>query len=126
MKQLTLGEFISKLKECSKDYKEQEKTIRFDFCNFEPNGIDSYRGYYDQLALGYKENSFQQELKISQVLEYCEKAIGKTFTGWKGGEYVMDEDTPLWVANSGETGSTAIVGVIDSYEVIIQTAFIDN
>lgn len=51
-KQLTLGEFIFLLDRINKG-----ATVRFDFERFVPTTIDSYRGYYEQLALGFKEPS---------------------------------------------------------------------
>jgi hypothetical protein len=44
---LTLGELIEKLGSFR-----PEMQITFDFCGFIPTKFDSYRGYYDQLALG--------------------------------------------------------------------------
>ncbi len=126
MEQLTLGQFINMLENVSKDHKDEEKTIRYDFGYFEPNGIHSYRGYYDQLALGYEIKEYGEETKVSDVLKYCKNAIGKSFVGWKGGEYTMDEDTPLWVSNSGQACGTAIVGVKDTYVIIIETANLDD
>lgn len=32
----------------------------------------------------------------------------KEFTGWKGGEFTMDESTPVWVANAGNSGNTGL------------------
>jgi hypothetical protein len=45
------------------------------------------------------------------------EAIGKTYTGYKGGEYVMGKVTPVWVANYGNcdpeefNSSAGVVGV---------------
>jgi hypothetical protein len=107
MEQLTLGEFIKKLEE-----QPQDNEIQFDFAHFYPKEIHSYRGYYDQLAIGYKSSGNCP--KVEEILQLCKDALGKYFTGYKGGDFLMMEDTPLWVANPEETGDTAIVDVIDA------------
>lgn len=63
---------------------------------------------------------------MADVLALCESAVGKTFYGYKGGEYVMGRETPVWVANYREAGSTAIVDIIDhGWRITIETAHID-
>lgn len=113
--QLNLGQFIKKLEE-----QPQNNMITFDFVYFVPEGIHSYRGYYDQMAIGYtRKNDWP---KVSEVLSFCKDAIGKYFTGYKGGDFLMTEKTPLWVANYGETGETVIVDVINAgWKSIIRT-----
>ena len=52
------------------------------------------------------------------------KAVTEEFTGWKGGEFEMDESTPVWVANPGDSGNTGIIDVIDDgWRVIIMTSY---
>lgn len=49
-RQMTLGELIKTLKR-----KDQDKYITFDFVHFRPaGGVHSYRGYYEDLAIGYE------------------------------------------------------------------------
>lgn len=115
--QLTLGQFIFLLSRVTPD-----AGVLYDFGSFVPVGIDSYRGYYDQLALGFAE---YKEVKASALLTACKDAIGATFTGWKGGDFNMGEQTPLWVANRGDAHGTAIVGIVDEdYRAIIETAYV--
>lgn len=48
----------------------------------------------------------------------------KEFTGWKGGEFTMDESTPVWVANAGNSGNTGIIDVVDDgWRIILMTAY---
>lgn len=64
---------------------------------------DSYRGYYTDFAL-YPGNTTVEELQV-----YLEDSIlGKTFEGYKGGDYVMDEDTPIWCADYGNCGKPIV------------------
>lgn len=61
-------------------------------------GLDSYRGYYNQLAFP------KGSATVSELLEDAKNAVGDVFTGYKGGEYIMYRDTEVWVANYSETG----------------------
>lgn len=113
---ITVGELIRLL-----EAREPDAHVRFDFEHFAPIGLDSYRGFYDHLAFGFSEKA---DPTVADVLAMLRGAIGQTFHGWKGGDYVMDERTPLWVANRGNSGSTAVVGLADcEWATIIATAF---
>jgi hypothetical protein len=59
----------------------------------------SHRGYYHHLAFEPQEN-----ITVGEMLENCRNANGSTYTGWKGGEYTMDEDTECHIAYRGRTG----------------------
>lgn len=59
---------------------------------------DSYRGYYQDIAFEPVE-----EARIGDMLKYAEKAMGETFTGYKGGEYTMNGYTECWIAEYGQT-----------------------
>jgi hypothetical protein len=94
--------------------------LRYDFVYMHPtNRLDSYRGYYDQLALGYANEL--TNITVGDLKKMLEHSIGKTYTGYKGGEYTMYDSTHVWVANSGEAGGTAIIDIeeIGCYVTII-------
>jgi len=59
----------------------------------------SDRGSYDELAF-----SPEPEAKIGDMLKYAKSALGATFTGWKGGEYTMNEHTSVYIGEYGECG----------------------
>ena len=103
---MTLGGLIEKLSSLK-----QDNPITYDFGSLGPTKLKSYRGTYSELALGYEEDS--RSLKVSDLLKICKDAMGKTFEGYKGGDYVMGENTPVWVANYGNSGDTAITDVIE-------------
>lgn len=42
-----------------------------------------------------------------------------TFTGYKGGEFTMSGETPVYVANPDEAGGTAVVDVRDDGRRIV-------
>ena len=59
----------------------------------------SYRGDYSQLAFAPSEN-----VTVGSMLEEAEYALGKTYQGYKGGDFVMDEYTYVFIAEYGSTG----------------------
>lgn len=60
---------------------------------------------------------------MTAFLQMLKGAVGKTFMGYKGGDFVMSRQTPVWVANYGDAGHTAVIGVVDDgYQVILITA----
>lgn len=68
-----------------------------------PVGFDnphSYRGYYEQLAFEPRANT-----TVGAMLTAARSADGATFTGWKGGKYVMDRDTECWISYRGMAGA---------------------
>ena len=71
--------------------------------------LDSYRGYYEDLAFSPALGS----ATVQNLLDTCRGAMGKTFTGYKGGDYLMGESTPLWFAEYGCTG-TRIMDILPS------------
>lgn len=72
-----------------------------------PGRVRSYRGYYSDLA-------FEPELSpvtVGEVLSDLKAALGATFEGYKGGDFVMGANTPLWVAEWGSCSDTAVVEI---------------
>ena len=62
--------------------------------------LASYRGYYSDLAFAPDT----QPRTVADVLTTCRDAMGKVFEGYKGGDFLMGERTPLWVAPWGDCG----------------------
>lgn len=126
--QLTLGEIILKVEAIIKNKEEivkrcnNEPTVVFDFEHLHPNSIDSWRGSYEELALGFTDEG--KEMTITEFLKMLKDTLGKTLTGYKGGDYLMSKHTPIWVANYGNAGNTAVIEVVDNeFEVILITAY---
>jgi len=90
LSQMTLGKFISELEKISQD-KEIENV-------WSPH---SYRGYYSDLAFEKGEGTRSVGSLLEQLKNEC---LGQTFTGYKGGDFYMDEHTPLWIAHYGSSG----------------------
>lgn len=111
--QITLGALIDGLSQCKPD-----AYIQFRFASLNPGRLRSYRGYYDHLAIE-PDGSFT---RVADFLQHARHVLGKSFEGYKGGDYVMDDDTPIWVANWGDTSSTRVTGITDDdWRVIIET-----
>lgn len=123
--QLSLGEIISKCEEIKRkqDISDgSEITVRYDFEYFYPTKIKSWRGVYSELALDIESGG--KEMTLSDFIDMLKAAVGKTFEGYKGGDYLMSRHTPVWVANYGNSGNTAVIDVVDAgYIVILVTAY---
>lgn len=58
----------------------------------------SWRGIYHELAFEPAEN-----VKVSDMLADAKSALGKTFEGYKGGDFKMDEDTEVHISDYGSS-----------------------
>lgn len=87
--QMTLGKLIEALEAKSPD----AEVMGF----ADPH---SYRGYYSDLAL---EPTRKLE-KVSKLLAIARSAMGETYQGYKGGDYDMGKQTPVWFAFYGSCG----------------------
>lgn len=107
--QMTLGQMIDALEEIA--LTEPPSTcVHFDFEYLIPAGIDSWRGSYDELALSFSDGD-GAEMHLDVFLGILHGAVGATFQGYKGGDFTMSRDTPVWVANPGNSGDTAVIGI---------------
>jgi hypothetical protein len=117
---ITLGELIKALEALPED-----RPIRFDFSNFTPVSINSYRGDYSQLAVSFKDDG--EWITAGKFLLLCREAVGETYEGYKGGEYRMTESTQVWVASRGESTGTTIKKIKDyGWVAIIKTGYSDS
>jgi hypothetical protein len=130
--QLTLGEIIKKLESIEFVYGDEnkDKSVDFDFASAIPTTLDSWRGSYNELALGFKLSGYDNdeehfaEKKAKDLLIELKGAINKSYHGWKGGNYTMNEDTPVWVSNPGNCGNTGIIDIVDDgYRIVIMTQY---
>jgi hypothetical protein len=117
---MTVGKMIEVL-----SVQEDKTEVYFDFCLVNPTGLSSYRGYYEDVAIGWSEDA--DSMTAKQLLEAFKAANGKTQQGYKGGTYTVNDDTAVWVANWGRTGDTAVVGTTHTgWSLIINTAQTDD
>ncbi len=101
---MKLGNLIEELKKHPKD---DPVTIPGGPVRLAPERVASYRGYYDQLAIGVSHGY----ATVGSLLQELEGAVGKTFQGYKGGDYTMDLETKVWLSNFGESSGSRITGV---------------
>lgn len=85
--QMTLRKLIERLEQMPPD-------VMIDIS--EPH---SYRGYYSDLAFAPGE-----KIKATEALAICRAAMGQIYEGYKGGDYMMDSNTPVWSASGGCCG----------------------
>jgi hypothetical protein len=88
---MTLGELITALEAA-----DPEQTVRHGFTN--PH---SYRGSYYDLAF---EPAW--DVTVGDMLADARSALGATFEGYKGGDFVMGEHADCWLASWGNLGET--------------------
>jgi hypothetical protein len=100
---LTLGRAIEYLEGVDERYHDLPVKFEWDASPLAPH---SYRGYYSDLAFEWTPSV----VTAAEFRKLLRQSLGRTFTGYKGGEFTMDEDTPLWTAQYGCTGR-AIIGV---------------
>ena len=89
MNETTLGDLIDFLKTLPPD-----AVIKDGFST--PH---SDRGSYNELAFTPEENA-----TASDMLSYAESAVNASFEGWKGGDYLMDRNTPVYIGDFGRCG----------------------
>ena len=86
--QMTLGKLIDRLIQLNQSL-EMDALCR----------AHSYRGYYADLAF-----ELCGKRKVSTVLTDVLACVDKQFDGYKGGEFVMDRNTPVWIAKYENCG----------------------
>lgn len=85
------------------------------------NAPHSYRGYYSDLSFA----PTGEKITAGEFLKMLKDSLGKTFGGYKGGDFVMDEDTPLWFSPYGCTGRAIIALSVDKGTVLVHTKEVD-
>ena len=119
---LTLGNLITEFEMHDK------RLLVFLDSNEYTNDIDSWRGIYSELAINHTESD-GLAINVGDFLTMLNNCIGQTFEGYKGGNYVMDKMTDVFVDNYGEYSCRLITGVKlsnDGQQVIITTKYEDD
>lgn len=86
-----------------------------------PGYAMSYRGYYSDLAFDRAD-----EQPAAEFLQLVEGAVGEAFDGYKGGEFVMGLDTPLWRAQYGCTGDAIVSASIVDGDLVLHCKNVDD
>ena len=73
--------------------------------------LGSYRGYYSDLAWGSGSSRPSQLPTVGAALANATAALGATFEGYKGGDFLMDKHTPMWVSGYGTCSGLRVMGI---------------
>jgi hypothetical protein len=112
--QMTLGGLLGALAPLDSDM-----PIVVDFTDSAPGDFDSYRGYYEQIA--FEEHGSHST--VAAFLREATEALGETMTGYKGGDFVMHRQTPVWASSYGRCSGMRLVGVdVVDGRVVLRTA----
>lgn len=65
------------------------------------NVFYSWRGDYGQLAIAFHRG--EDTITAGELLKMARGSISKTFCGYKGGDFTMDRDTTIHIANYGKS-----------------------
>ena len=84
-----------------------------------PHHFDSWRGSYDELTLVEAYNRGDARRTVAEILQEAREADGGTFEGYKGGQYVMDRETPVWADPYGDCFCDAITGAVLSGDSVV-------
>lgn len=71
---------------------------------------NSWRGDYSCVAFAPVEN-----ISVKDMLENAQMALGETFTGYKGGDYLMHEHSKCYIDDYGEWNGDKIGPVLVAY-----------
>lgn len=96
--QMTLGQLIAELEKLP-----PERTV----VGFgDPH---SYRGYYSDLAF----KPIEDEITVIHLLTICrEECMGQKFQGYKGGDFYMTAETPVWISDWGCASGMRLMGLV--------------
>lgn len=112
---ITLGQLIETLEALP-----GAARVRFDYGAF-PNSFASWRGDYSQLTL--VPGGIAPGLSVAGLLKQAHSADGGVFEAWKGGEYTMRRDTPVWADPRGEAYGHTVQGfAVKGGVVVVKTA----
>ena len=117
---MTIGELINELKKCKPDSK-----VYYDFAGLMPTTINSWRGTYDEPALGWAGLKYlcnwglDNPPTVENLLKELDLALQLSYTGWKGGVYFYTEDSPLHIDNYGEWTCTELSRVENTGSSVI-------
>jgi hypothetical protein len=101
---ISLGQLIASLERLS-----PVAYVSYDWWGLKPTKVLSYRGFYEDLALGLTQDG--PPTTAEQLLAECRKAIGADFGGYKGGRYQATEDTGLWASEYGQVSDIIITAL---------------
>ena len=121
---MVLGEWIDTLAALPADY-----LVEMDTGNL-PTRLCSWRGVYAELTLdseppaGRYGNRPVEPRTVAALLKDARAADGKTFEGYKGGDYAMSLTTPIWADEWGDYSRRIVTGVAMRDTRVVVTTFV--
>lgn len=103
--QMTLGQLIKVL-----ETKDQDQGI---VGMTKPH---SYRGYYCDLAFEPTDDSVSVKDFLALLRGGC---MGRIFEGYKGGDYMMGENTPIWISEYSDNSGIKLMGLTETEGIIV-------
>lgn len=113
----TLGNLIDELEKYPSEWYIEIKPFNLIPCFF-----CSYRGYYSDLNLTFMSRS-EAEFKsttVGELLTKAKEADGKIFYGYKGGEFLMNRNTPIWIGDDDYSSGVAILKLEKCYDGLVE------
>lgn len=101
---MTLGDLIEELSAFPR-----EATIEYDGGEH-PCEFASWRGRYAELTL-VPDTNYTRKQTVGALLDQARAAVGASFEGWKGGDFVMDEVTAVYADDYGSSIGRMILGI---------------
>ena len=96
--QMTLGQLVAELEKLPPD----RTVVGF-------GNPHSYRGYYSDLAF----EPVEDEITFINLLTVCrEECMGQKFVGYKGGDFYMTAETPVWISDYGCASGMRLMGLV--------------
>ena len=98
------------------------KQVEFDFGGY-VDYIDSWRGSYSQPALYWTIN--YNKFLVKDLITMLEDVDGMKVTGYKGGDYVLNDDDTIWVTPTPNISGTTTIDRIseEEYSVVLHTRY---
>jgi hypothetical protein len=117
---MTIGEVIDALETAKPDLR-----VVFDFGGVVPSEVASWRGIYEEAALGFEggDHGHSGEVTAGKLLAHLREVIdGRAYTGWKGGDYRYSRETQLHIDNRGCCTNTELTRVeVGEFDVMLHT-----
>jgi hypothetical protein len=108
----------------AEDGDKKPKELGFQYDKKTESVFDSWRGSYCELAMQFSDDN--QNITVKELLEDAEFINGKYLCGYKGGDFLMDLQTPIHIANYGSCGELKLIGVEIKEGFAVLKTRIDN
>ncbi len=122
--QLTIGDLLEKLQKAP-----PAALVSLPGMDRGFSSVVSYRGYYDQPALVVQWDSVTTDvLELTATLQVAIEPNTRLH-GWKGGEYQMTRQSPLWVVESAGTASgwgVVDLKIVNNFETVLMLRHEDD